>query len=285
MYLKNRLGLIIPYRDRKEHLDIFIPIIKKHLKSQNIDYKIIVVEQCNKNPFNRSKLMNIGAKYIYDEIDYLCFHDVDLIPDTDVDYNIYSKDIIHLCGYLIENRDNIIKNNKYKYIDYIKRKLLGGVTLIRKEIWKKHQWNEIFEGWGEEDCEYWYRLEYYDYNIDSLDSKYISLSHKSNSKKLKNSFYLKIARFIFLELKNIYINKLPLDNNLVKISDKYELIIKSEKNDYDLIKVNFEKIKYNNNIVIYSYLYHIFKLLKKILKILIGIYLLYLIYENLIDLL
>ena len=67
------LGLVILYRDRLEHLNMFIPYITQHLESQNISYKIIVVEQCNKNPFNRSKLMNIGAKYIYDEVDYLCF--------------------------------------------------------------------------------------------------------------------------------------------------------------------------------------------------------------------
>lgn len=68
-----KLGLIIPYRDRKEHLDIFIPYITQHLESQKLDYKIIVVEQANNNAFNKSVLMNAGAKILYDEVDYFCF--------------------------------------------------------------------------------------------------------------------------------------------------------------------------------------------------------------------
>lgn len=116
-----KLGLIIPYRDRLEHLDIFIPYITKHLAKNNIDYKIVVVEQANNNAFNKSKLMNIGAKYLYDEVDYFCFHDVD--------YNIYDNQIIHLCSKLIGNRNNIIKNkdfNSYMDFDYYFNKFKFG---------------------------------------------------------------------------------------------------------------------------------------------------------------
>ena len=36
------LGLVIPYRDRLEHLNVFIPYIVEHFKRTNINYKIIV---------------------------------------------------------------------------------------------------------------------------------------------------------------------------------------------------------------------------------------------------
>ena len=56
-----KLGIVVPYRDREEHLSRFIPSIKKHLKDINIDdYEIFVVNQDNDLHFNRGWLCNIG---------------------------------------------------------------------------------------------------------------------------------------------------------------------------------------------------------------------------------
>ena len=55
-----KLAIIIPYRDRKSHLEMFLPYMKKYLKEY--DYKIYVIEQNDNKPFNRGKLLNIGAK-------------------------------------------------------------------------------------------------------------------------------------------------------------------------------------------------------------------------------
>ena len=286
-----KLGLIIPYRDRLEHLDIFIPYITKHLKKHNIDYKIVVVEQCNKNPFNRSKLMNIGAKYIYDEVDYLCFHDVDLIPDIDVDYNIYDNQVIHLCGYLIENRDNVIKNkdfnsymdfdyyfNKFKFRDFTKLLFLGGVTIIRKNIWKQNKWNEIFQGWGCEDDEYYHRLKNFKkYDIYQSDSRFISLNHKSNARKRFlcfkfSSYYKKTNSYIFYQLKFLYsINKKK--DKFLKFNTKYKILKTIKNNDYDFILIDFDNIKID-----FNYFDYLIFLKIKIYKIIKKISLIYLIY-------
>ena len=107
-----KLGLIIPYRDREEQLEIFIDIITKHLQNKNIDYYIIVVEQKNNNLWNKSKILNIGAKFIYNDIDYLCFHDIDLIPEEKTSYLLNNNDISHHIGYLIKNKDNSLDINK-----------------------------------------------------------------------------------------------------------------------------------------------------------------------------
>jgi len=190
------LGLVIPYRDRLEHLNVFIPYIVEHFKRTNINYKIIVVEQYNNQPFNRSKLMNIGAELLYNEVDYFCFHDVDLFPDKDVSYKIGTHDVIHLCTTLIENKNDNIKNNEFYYgmnfnkyyntnniKNNINRKIVGGVVLLKKDIWRKHKWNEIFQGWGYEDQEYYDRLIYYKYKIYNINNRFISMSHKLNSTK------------------------------------------------------------------------------------------------------
>lgn len=68
------LAIIVPYRDRKEHLDQFIP----HMNFNLPEAKIIIVEQVDYKPFNRAKLINIG--FLEFPSDYICAHDVDMLP-------------------------------------------------------------------------------------------------------------------------------------------------------------------------------------------------------------
>ena len=42
-----KLAIIVPYRDREEHLAQFVPHMDKFLSDKKIDYKIFVVEQGN----------------------------------------------------------------------------------------------------------------------------------------------------------------------------------------------------------------------------------------------
>ena len=107
------LGILIPYRNRKQHLDIFIPYIKKFLKFKQIKYKIYIIDQDDFNGFNKGLLLNIGIKYFFDEVDYICTHNIDTLPDINSDYS-YTYKSIHLCNYTIENTydtTSIIKSN------------------------------------------------------------------------------------------------------------------------------------------------------------------------------
>ena len=54
---KNKIGIVVPYRNRREHLNHFIPSITTILKEQNIDYEVIIVEQADDKPFNRGCLL------------------------------------------------------------------------------------------------------------------------------------------------------------------------------------------------------------------------------------
>ena len=295
---KKKIGLIIPYRDRKEHLDIFIPYITQHLESQKIDYKIIVVEQCNKNPFNRSKLLNIGAKYVYDEVDYLCFHDVDFIPDKNVSYDINNYNAIINCSQLIDNRNNKIKNSKFfygmnfdKYFQKINFssfgiKNFGGVTIIRKDIWKDKKWNEIFEGWGREDDEYYYRINQPNHITYHPQNRYISLNHKSNSIRIcgfKSKTLILNSYFLNRIIKNHSIKFILTDTEftirIIKNHSKkfiltdteFTILDKINKSKYELLKVDFQINKINYKYYIVS---HIKYFITKI-WFLISLYLLY----------
>ena len=82
------VAIIIPYRDRLDHLKVFLNNMHPFLTRQQINYGIYIVEQSNNDLFNRALLMNIGyLESVKDanisNINYDCFifHDVDFIPE------------------------------------------------------------------------------------------------------------------------------------------------------------------------------------------------------------
>lgn len=87
---RDRVAIVIPYRDRKQHLPILLKNLHPFLMKQQIEYGIFIVEQSADGNFNRAKLFNIGfveALKLYDW-DCFIFHDVDLLPMDD--RNLYS---------------------------------------------------------------------------------------------------------------------------------------------------------------------------------------------------
>lgn len=87
---RDRVAIIIPYRDRKQHLPILLKNLHPFLMKQQIDYGIFIIEQSTDGNFNRAKLFNVGfveALKLY-EWDCFIFHDVDLLPMDD--RNLYT---------------------------------------------------------------------------------------------------------------------------------------------------------------------------------------------------
>ena len=60
--IQKKLAVIVPYRNRESHLNVFIPYLEDYLNSKKIPFEIFVIEQKDKKPFNRGKLLNIGYK-------------------------------------------------------------------------------------------------------------------------------------------------------------------------------------------------------------------------------
>jgi hypothetical protein len=136
----HKLGVIVPYRNRNEHLHKFKKSIVNYLESKNIDFVIIIVEQDNAKLFNRGKLCNIGfIESQKENCDYIVIHDVDMIP-VDVDYS-YSKVPVHLAT------DNIPFESYF-----------GGMTLFPSNIFEKiNGFSNLYWGWGFEDDDLRYR--------------------------------------------------------------------------------------------------------------------------------
>jgi hypothetical protein len=143
---KEKLAVIVPYRNRKSHLRRFAPHLNKFLDKKGIPHKIFVVEQGDKKPFNRGKLLNIGYKIARDEgYDYFAFHDVDMLPEK-ADYSYVEKPV-HLAKKLSDNNYELI------YIDYF-----GGVVLFNKDDFEFiNGYSNEYWGWGFEDDDLLYR--------------------------------------------------------------------------------------------------------------------------------
>ncbi|KAI0218404.1 Beta-1,4-N-acetylgalactosaminyltransferase bre-4 [Lamellibrachia satsuma] len=87
---RHKVALIIPYRDREDHLILLLSQLHPILQRQQLDYRIVVVEQFGADTFNKARIMNIGFMEALKLYDFQCFifHDVDLVPEDD--RNMYS---------------------------------------------------------------------------------------------------------------------------------------------------------------------------------------------------
>ena len=142
------LAIIVPYRDREEHLAQFVPHMEKFLSNQDLNFKIFIVEQGNNRPFNRGFLLNVGYSIAKEQgFDYFCFHDIDMLPEDDsCDYSWVDKPT-HLASRLSKF------NYRLAYPEYF-----SGVTLFNKEHFEWiNGYSNNYWGWGFEDDDLLYR--------------------------------------------------------------------------------------------------------------------------------
>jgi hypothetical protein len=145
---EHRLAVIVPVRDREEHLLVFSYIFVSLMKRQNIKGRIFVIEQVDRRSFNRAKLFNIGWHLTQQEYDYHCFHDVDTVPaDSTIDYSYPSKPR-HLAV-------NVEKHGwGLPYPSFV-----GGVICLNREDFiKVNGFSNNFWGWGGEDDDFGNRI-------------------------------------------------------------------------------------------------------------------------------
>ncbi|XP_059087832.1 beta-1,4-N-acetylgalactosaminyltransferase bre-4-like [Tigriopus californicus] len=155
---RQKVAIIIPYRDREEHLRLWLYHMHPILQRQQLDYQVFVVEQTSDESFNRAALMNIGYVEANKVGNFSCyvFHDVDIVPEDD--RNIYS------CP-ADRPKHLAVAVNKWKY-RLIYDKYFGGITALNKEQFEKiNGFANSFYGWGGEDDELYNRVSNAGYEI------------------------------------------------------------------------------------------------------------------------
>ncbi|KAK8742505.1 hypothetical protein OTU49_001921 [Cherax quadricarinatus] len=182
---RHRVAIIIPYRDRIQHLAVFLFHMHPILQRQQIDYAIYLVEQAGTGKFNRAMLMNVGALEALKQYQYDCFifHDVDLIPEDD--RNLYT------CPEQPRHMSIAIDSMKYRlpYND-----IFGGVSAMTVEQFRKvNGFSNKFWGWGGEDDDMSNRIKYHGFFISRYPAnigRYTMLSHKKDVPNPRRYQYL-----------------------------------------------------------------------------------------------
>lgn len=177
---RNRVALIIPFRDRDIHLKIFLNNIHSFLMRQQLDYGIFVIDLEESIPFNRALLLNVGFLEANKVHDYQCyiFHDVDLIPEND--HNTYS------CPEQPRHMSVAIDKMNYR-LPYMT--IFGGVSAMTKEqMLTVNGYPNKFFGWGGEDDEMYNRIKYHNLTISRYTgdvARYKMLAHLRNQENPK----------------------------------------------------------------------------------------------------
>tara|TARA_R110000772_G_scaffold214526_2_gene325083 strand:- start:527 stop:1924 length:1398 start_codon:yes stop_codon:yes gene_type:complete len=143
-----KLGVCVPYRNREEHLHQFIPRVGKHLKEQGIEFQMYFAHQVDDKLFNRGAMKNIAAKHAFEDgCDYIVWHDIDMIPEKDVDYSYNKENPIHLAT-RISQMDYGLKYHEY----------FGGAVLFTKEqVEATNGYSNDYWDWGMEDDDLFWR--------------------------------------------------------------------------------------------------------------------------------
>ncbi|XP_061645771.1 beta-1,4-galactosyltransferase 3-like isoform X2 [Phyllopteryx taeniolatus] len=144
-------AVVIPYRDRLQHLHTFLDLLHPFLQRQQIRYRIYVVQQWGNGTFNRGKLLNVGVQEALRDEDWSCLvlHDVDLLPEDDRNmYTCQREHPAHLA----------VAIDKFAYrLPYLQ--LFGGaVALTPDQFRKANGFSNKFWGWGGEDDDFGNRV-------------------------------------------------------------------------------------------------------------------------------
>ncbi|KJH44759.1 N-acetyllactosaminide 3-alpha-galactosyltransferase [Dictyocaulus viviparus] len=166
----SKIAVVIPFRDREEHLKILLNHMHNFLTKQKLDYAIIVVEQIDGQIMNRAKLLNVGfveSKKLYDWQCFL-FHDVDVLPEDDRN--------LHTCPF--ENpRHMAVALNKFDYKLAYEGMFGTSSALTTEQFLKTNGFSNRYWGWGGEDDDMYTSCRYKlltltkrDWSIDGLNS-------------------------------------------------------------------------------------------------------------------
>ena len=139
---ENKLALIIPYRNREEHLKLFLYYTLPTLIAQKSRFSVFLVEQKDAGLFNVGKLLNAGfieARKISD-FDCYIFHDIDLIKmNKHFPYKCDDKDIYHLSDNYNTNRFSPFTWRQRNYFD-------GVVALTEDMMTRSNGFSNYFYG-------------------------------------------------------------------------------------------------------------------------------------------
>jgi len=165
-----RLAIIVPYRDRAEHLARFLPHMTAYFQREKLDKQIAVsfhiVEQKGNDPFNRGRLANSGFMLARESSDYVVIHDVDYLPIW-ADYS-WSAQPVRLIWHGLSRKEDWSN-------------FFGAIVLFDNAAYEKvNGFPNCYWGWGPEDLELGQRCKISGIGYGRRDGTYERLPHQDN---------------------------------------------------------------------------------------------------------
>jgi len=163
-----KLGICVPYKNREEHLNQFIPHLSKFLSERNIEHSFYFAHQTDDKLFNRGAMKNIAAIHAFnDGCDYIVWHDIDMLPMDDLcDYSYPSDLPKHIA----------VNLSKYDYSLAYEEYFGGAVLFTKEQVYKINGYSNEYWDWGMEDDDLFWRCHFENLN---KSKQYKTLKDKS----------------------------------------------------------------------------------------------------------
>lgn len=180
----DKYSIIIPYRDREEHLKLMLPRLQQVFADK--DYEIIVSEQNDSDNFNLANTQNIAAQYATGNV--IILHQVDYYPYENVSYEVNDQPLLPAGKGIFVNADlskrdiTDIPGGYRSWETGIDDNFYGGVVAMRREHWDAiNGINPLYKGWGNEDEDLRERFRWAGYTpIRNKDAVFLCLYHEDN---------------------------------------------------------------------------------------------------------
>ena len=244
------LAVIIPYRNRPDHIRISIPFLIEILKKQELAFKIFIIEQIGEDTtFNRGKLLNFGYLKVLEDMQksldeshhfkphkphfFSCmvFHDIDMISvDEQLSYECDMSNPVHLANKRWTT--NKLGNEAHLAQSF------GAVSSLTLKMFKNcNGYSNLYWGWGGEDDDLYRRLLANNYTILRRKTKehdnWRMVEHKKTHAEEDNQ--LNPKRF---ELKNMAVERMMIDG----LSDfEYREVSRKLTKVFEMITVDVGK--------------------------------------------
>jgi glycosyltransferase involved in cell wall biosynthesis len=150
-----KYSIIIPYRNREEHLQLLLPRLQEFFEKES--YEIIISEQNDSDNFRIACVENVGFQYAKGDI--IILQQVDYYPTEDVSYDVIDTPILPARKGIFLDKDNKsprafldIPGGYRRWSEEIDPAFYGGVISMKREHFEAiNGLNPLYKGWGNED--------------------------------------------------------------------------------------------------------------------------------------
>lgn len=184
-----RLTIIVPYRDRAQHLEQFQEHVRAYFARDKVDntipYRVLIIEQDQMLPFNRGALLNIGFVLAEPDCDYVCFHDVDYLPMW-ADYS-YPDAPTPIVWYGAELRPIAPGKSEFAAKHDLKNYYSGAMLVPNGQFRAAGGYSNSYWGWGFEDVDLKRRFDRAGVELKRRKGTFQALDHDNHGFKLDGS--------------------------------------------------------------------------------------------------